>query len=67
MPCHQLELNIFELLVANLSRLDEKEEADRTGVFQTLGGSLSTSENFPGVSSLTDIIPSRRFREPAFV
>lgn len=32
-----MELNIFELLVANLSRLDEKEEADRQGVFQTLG------------------------------
>lgn len=32
-----MDVNIFELLIANLYRLDEKEEADRTGVFQTLG------------------------------
>ncbi|KAL7413013.1 DUF1716-domain-containing protein [Mrakia frigida] len=32
-----LDVNIFELLIANLSRLDEKEETDRQGVFQTLG------------------------------
>lgn len=33
----KLANSIFELLVSNLSRLDESEEADRQGVFQTLG------------------------------
>ncbi|KAL7420182.1 hypothetical protein Q5752_005148 [Cryptotrichosporon argae] len=32
-----LSHSIFELLVANLSRFDEAEDADRQGVFQTLG------------------------------
>lgn len=33
----QIENAIFELLVDNLNRLNEAEEADRQGVFQTLG------------------------------
>jgi beta-catenin-like protein 1 len=34
---NQLENSIFELLVSNLKRLDETEDADRQGVFQILG------------------------------
>ena len=34
-----MENAIFELLVDNLGRLNEAEEADRQGVFQTLGWS----------------------------
>lgn len=33
----QLENSILELLVENLSRLNEKEESDRQGVFHVLG------------------------------
>ena len=33
----QLEHSILELLVDNLSRLNETEEADRQGVFDVLG------------------------------
>lgn len=33
----QLNNSILDLLVSNLSRLDEKEDTDRQGVFQILG------------------------------
>lgn len=36
----QVENSIFELLVDNLSRLNEAEEADRQGVFHILGESI---------------------------
>ncbi|CDZ98759.1 Uncharacterized conserved protein [Phaffia rhodozyma] len=32
-----LEVDIFQLLIENLGRLNEKEDTDRQGVFQTLG------------------------------
>jgi hypothetical protein len=34
---YQLENSILELLVDNLTRLNEKEESDRQGVFHILG------------------------------
>lgn len=33
----QLENNLLELLVSNLSRMNEGEESDRQGIFHTLG------------------------------
>jgi hypothetical protein len=33
----QLALSIFELLVDNLPRLNEQEEADKQGIFYVLG------------------------------
>jgi beta-catenin-like protein 1 len=43
----QVENNIFELLVDNLNRLNEAEEADRQGAFHILGEFISNSPIFP--------------------
>jgi beta-catenin-like protein 1 len=42
--CPKLDLSILELLVDNMTRFNEAEEADRQGIYHVLG----TFENFVG-------------------
>jgi len=42
---NQVENSILELLVDNLSRLNEEEESDRQGIFHVLGRSKLLRKN----------------------